>query len=163
MSRVSHRELMCCHSCSRRTYKKCPRCDVPLCGDCECAWVYENQGYFHIVVAPGTPYLRWYMSHWEEGLPPPRTKRYALGLSDVEGMLDQALDVLTDRLSAIWDRDDALLAIAERAIRVHRRDAQVVEAWNEYVQRENAKRRHRRLRGWKNRYYSRTIRPMRGQ
>lgn len=103
------------------------------------------------------------MSLWNKSLPPPRVKRYARAVNDVEAVLDQALELLSDRLAIIWDRDDALLAIAERAMQIYQRDAQVVEAWNEYVQRENAKRKHRRLRGWKNNYYSRAIRPVRGQ
>src|SRR5688500_3214684 len=167
MSRVTddgRRELLPGTSCRRRTVRRCRRHrDKALCSGCECAWIYENNRHEHIVTAPGTPFLRWYMSLWPQELPPPRNKLQARALADVEGLLDQSLDLLAERFAIIWDRDDALLAIAERALRIHARDARVIDAWNEYVEKENAKRRHRRLRGWRNQYYSRAIRPWSGE
>lgn len=78
-------------------------------------------------------------------------------------MLDSALEILITRFGVVWDRGDVLLAIAERALRIHYRDANVIDGWNEYVRRENDKRKYRRLRGWRNGYYSRTIKPLNGK
>lgn len=161
MSRVSdddRRELPSCRSCRTPTELVCPRHNVPLCEGCECEWVYERQSFEHIVTAPGTPWLRWYMSCWPDSLPPPRVKRYARSVHDVLDVLDYSLDTVARSLAVVWDRDDALLAIAERAIYLHERDAIAIDGWNEYVRKENAKRKHRRLRGWRNKYYSRALR-----
>lgn len=170
MSRVTdtdHRDLRPCNSCLTPTRKRCQRerhrdHDIPLCRHCECAWVVEHQRYRHVIVAAGTPWIRWYLARWPQGLPPPRAKRYGRAHEDVTALLDAILENGTMYFSPIWDRDDALLAIAYRALEIHARDARVIDAWNEFVKRENEKRAKRRLRGWRNRYYTRAIRPLRG-
>jgi hypothetical protein len=102
------------------------------------------------------------MSQWPRGLPPPKDKRAGQSHQEISDSLDSAIEVLTTRFGNIWDRSDALLAIAERAMLIHVRDAIVIDGWNAYVKRENAKRRGRRLRGWRNGYYVRAIHPRPG-
>jgi uncharacterized Ntn-hydrolase superfamily protein len=75
----------------------------------------------------------------------------------MEPVVGSMLEQMCKGLSPVWDREDALLAIAEVAVRVHARDAQAIDRWNDYVQRDNVKRRRRVHKGWKNNYYSRIL------
>lgn len=146
-----------CRSCRRNTDRVCERDSLPLCQKCECVWVVENGAFEHVLRGAATPYLRWYMGKWPTELPPPKTKQIARDAASVEPLVGAMLEQVCKGLAPLWDREDALLAIAEVAVRVHRRDAITIDGWNAYVKRENAKRRGRRLKGWHNKYYSRLL------
>lgn len=149
-----------CVVCSRKARHQCERHEAPLCRFCECVWVMEmgERGMFrHVVKGAASPYLRWYMGKWPRELPPPKNKRMARDAENIQPFLGALLERMTVALAPAWDREDALLAIAEMAMRVHARDAETIDRWNAYVERENAKRRRRFLKGWTNNYYARTL------
>lgn len=150
-----------CTSCGVDTEWICERDDKPLCEDCECVFlnapVGHEPGWKHIPKGVGTPYLRYYMSLWPRHLPPPRTKLRARASIEISPFVEQLLDRVCASLTVAWDREDALLAIAEIAVRMHARDARVIDAWNEFVTSESSKRHFRRMQGWPNNYYSRII------
>lgn len=81
---------------------------------------------------------------------------------EAQNFMDQLIDRYCHQFRNIWDREDALLALAERAIRIHQRDAEVIDDWNEYIRRENNKRNTPRRQRWRNNYYTRTIKPFTG-
>lgn len=150
-----------CTSCGVDTEWICERDDKPLCDGCECAFIDTQIGHMvgwrHIPKGLGTPYLRYYMSLWPRELPPPKTKRKAIAAVEITPFVEHMLDAVCERLLSAWDREDALLAIAEIAVRMHARDARVIDAWNEFVSGENSKRHFRKMRGWRNNYYTRII------
>lgn len=146
-----------CKACRRKTDLVCERHSQPVCPRCECVWVVENRTYEHVIKGAATPYLRWYMGKWPRELPPPKTKRMARDASNIEPLVGHMLETMCNALSPVWDREDTLLVIAECAMRVHARDARTIDRWNDYVARENAKRRRRVLKGWTNGYYSRQL------
>lgn len=148
-----------CTSCGVTTDWICERDDLPLCNGCECVHVFQYRGYRHVFKGPGTPFYRYYMSMWPRHLPPPKTKNRARAAVEVTPFVEHMLDSVCHALAPAWDRCDALLAVAEIATRLHARDARVTVAWNEYVKRENAKRRKRKLKGWRNNYFNRMINP----
>jgi hypothetical protein len=149
-----------CTSCGTWTDWICERDDKPLCDHCECVWLQQIPGeYKHVSKGAGTPYLRYYMSLWPRHLPPPKSKRRAKAAVEIIPFVEHMLDAVCANLAVAWDREDALLAIAEIAVRVHARDARVIDAWNEFVERERDKRTYRRMMGWRNNYYNRLIDP----
>lgn len=85
-----------------------------------------------------------------------------MAVNEAVGLLDKILERSCSQFQSVWDREDTLMAIAERAVFIHNRDARVIDAWNDYVRRQNVRRGRRRRQGWRNNYYSRTIRPFRG-
>lgn len=147
-----------CTSCGDDTEWICERHDTALCELCECAWVRQHSiGWRHIPKGLGTPFLRYYMNQWPRHLPPPKTKRRARAAIEITPFVEHMLDAVCERLLPAWDREDALMAIAEVAVRVHARDARVIDAWNKFVKSENSKRHFRRMKGWRNNYYTRII------
>lgn len=148
-----------CISCGTKTDWICERDDQPLCEYCECAWISQIEIYKHIPKGVGTPFMRYYMSLWPRHLPPPKHKRRARAAVEITPFVEHMLDRMCAALAPAWDREDALLAIAEIAVRVHARDARVIDAWNDFVQSENSKRIYRRLQGWRNNYYNRLLNP----
>lgn len=145
-----------CTSCGVKTDWVCERHDSPLCDHCECVWI-ERHGYHHIQRGIGTPFRRYYMTKWPRHLPPPKTKEKARLSVEIVPFVEHLLDSVCVALAPAWDREDALLAVAEIAVRVHARDARVIDAWNEFVERETKKRTYRRMQGWRNNYYTRVI------
>lgn len=146
-----------CTSCGTETEWDCTTHDSPLCAGCECVWVVENRKKEHVIRGTNTPYTRWYMSKWPRHLPPPKQKRMARNAELVAPHVERMLETMCRSLASVWDRSDALLAIAEVATRLHARDRASIDAWNEYVKRENTKRGRRVLQGWRNNYHARTL------
>jgi hypothetical protein len=78
-------------------------------------------------------------------------------VANVAPLVENMIDTLTEALSVTWDRGDALLVVAEMAVRMHQRDARAIDGWNEYVRRENPKRSRRMLQKWPQTYYTRQL------